>query len=280
MQCNLDFGGFKRSYRLHLPVRYDSQKSYPLVLVFHGAGGTGELAAEITGWQHKADTNDFIAVFPDGVAKDPSRPQSFLRNPQFWNAGIASSGITRPDDVAFILNLVETLKNDYKIDSQRIYTTGFSNGAAMAWRLAVELSEMIAAVGPVAGFLAIPDPKPTRAVPALVIACEDDPMIPIDGGVVKDIWSKEARNRPSLRAIVKNYAVACGCSEDPIKLAAGSGVSHFVYLPHVHFYTIAEAGHTYPGGAESLSERLFGKRTDKLNATDLLWEFFESKRLP
>ena len=278
MLCNLEFGGFERTFRLHLPTLYDKEKHYALVLAFHGAGGTGDLAAEITGWEIKADTENFIVVFPDGVAKDPSRPQSFLRNPQFWNAGIASSGATRPDDVAFVLKMIEVLKQEHRIDTRRIYATGFSNGAAMAWRLAVEASEVIAAVGPVAGFLAIPDPQPSRPVPALVIACEDDPMIPIDGGVVKDIWSKEPRNRPSLRAIVKKYAEVCGCSDAPIELAAGSGVTHFIYQPIVHFYTIEEAGHTYPGGAETLSERLFGKRTDKLNATDLLWEFFETQK--
>jgi len=278
--CNLEFGGFERTYRLHLPQNYDSARTYPLVLVFHGAGGTGELAAQITGWHHKADVEGVIAVFPDGLAKDPTRPQSFMRNPQFWNAGVASSGADRPDDVAFVRTLIDVIKQDHKIDDRRIYVTGFSNGAAMAWRLAVDLSDVIAAVGPVAGFLAIPDPKPVRAVPALIIACEDDPMIPIDGGMVKDIWSKEARNRPSLRVIVKNYAVACGCSSEPISVSSEAGVTHLFYEPYVHFYTIAEAGHTYPGGAETLSERLFGKRTDKLNATNLLWNFFKEQRLP
>ncbi|CAM5999231.1 unnamed protein product [Sphagnum balticum] len=144
---------------------------------------TGELAADITGWHHKADVEGFIAVFPDGLARDPERPQSFMRNPQFWNAGVASSGANRPDDVAFVRKLIDVIKQDHKIDDRRIYATGFSNGAAMSWRLAVELSDLIAAVGPVAGFLAIPEPKLIKAVPALVIACEDDPMIPIDGGM-------------------------------------------------------------------------------------------------
>lgn len=273
--CSLDFGGFQRTYRLHLPARYDSEKSYPLVLVFHGAGGTGELAAEITGWHHKADAEDFIAVFPDGLAKDPTRPQSFLRNPQFWNAGVASSGVTRPDDVAFIDALVKELQRAYKIDSTRVYATGFSNGAAMAWRLAVDLSKVVVAIAPVAGFLAIPEPELIRAVPALVIACEDDPMIPIDGGRVKDIWSKEERTRPSLREIVKNYAAACGCQNEPELLFCEHGVTHLFYQPYVHFYIVPEAGHTYPGGAETLSERMFGKRTDKLNATDVIWRFFQ-----
>lgn len=262
-----------------MPPHYDREKTYPLVFVFHGAGGTGELAAKITGWHHKADAEGFIAVFPDGIAKDPSRPQSFMRNPQFWNAGVASSGANRPDDVAFVRTLIDVIKREHKIDDRCIYATGFSNGAAMAWRLAVDLSDVIAAVGPVAGFLAIPEPKLVRAVPALVIACEDDPMIPIDGGMVKDIWSKEARNRPSLRAIVKNYAEACGCAAEPVTVSAADGVTHLFYPPCVHFYTIAEAGHTYPGGTETLSERLFGKRTDKLNATDLVWDFFHSQRL-
>jgi polyhydroxybutyrate depolymerase len=43
----------------------------------------------------------------------------------------------------------------------------------------------------------------------------------------------------------------------------------------VEFITIAEAGHVWPGGPRILAERIAGKRTRKLNATDAIWEFFE-----
>jgi polyhydroxybutyrate depolymerase len=279
----LPINGLNRSFLVHVPLGYDGSKALPLVLVFHGAGGDSEKAAGITGWDRKADDEEFIVAFPNGVPANPERPPSFLRNPQFWNAGSKRGADNRPgpDDVAFSDTIVDTMGKNYNLDWKRIYATGFSNGAAMCWRLGVELSNRIAAIGPVAGYLAVQDPKPEKAVPAIVIACLKDPLIPIDGGIVKDIWSRQERNRPSVREVVKQYAVLCGCQQEPSSSDEQGGVTKIVYGPgqngtEVVFYTIADAGHSYPGGRELLSERIVGKPTDKLNATDVIWDFFQS----
>jgi polyhydroxybutyrate depolymerase len=304
----LTLDGLTRTFLVHVPSGYDGSRALPLVLAFHGAGGDAEKTAGITGWDRKADLEKFIVAFPNGLPPNPERPPSFLRNPQRWNAGSRRGAASRPaqDDVAFSSTIIDTIGDNYNLDSKRIYATGFSNGAAMCWRLGVDLSNRIAAIGPVAGYLAVQDPQPEKAVPAIVIACLNDPLIPIDGGIVKDIWSRQERNRPSVREVVKQYAVLCGCQPEPISIHENDGVTRIMYRPEqngleqngpenngpgtsvpgksgpgkgeaeVLFYTIADAGHSYPGGREFLSERIVGKPTDKLNATDEIWEFFKT----
>ena len=39
--------------------------------------------------------------------------------------------------------------------------------------------------------------------------------------------------------------------------------------------TLQGLGHTWPGGKSLLPESMVGKRSDKLKATDAIWEFFE-----
>jgi len=43
----------------------------------------------------------------------------------------------------------------------------------------------------------------------------------------------------------------------------------------VVFYTVAGMGHFWPGGKSHLPERVIGKSSDAINATDVIWEFFQ-----
>ena len=54
-----------------------------------------------------------------------------------------------------------------RIDPRRIYATGMSVGAMMCYRLAVDLSDRIAAIAPVAGTMPRDLPRPTRSVPVI-----------------------------------------------------------------------------------------------------------------
>ncbi len=46
------------------------------------------------------------------------------------------------------------------------------------------------------------------------------------------------------------------------------------------FVTVADQGHTWAGGQSLLPESWVGKRTDKLNATDYIWNFFKPHPAP
>jgi polyhydroxybutyrate depolymerase len=158
-QFSLRHDGRVRTYLVHLPASYSKDKTWPLVLVLHGGGGNGEQVAKMTGFSRKADQEGFIAVYPNGTGLWQNR---FLT----WNAGncCAYAYENRIDDVGFIRALIGQLRKDYAVDDRRIYAAGISNGGMMSYRLACGLSDLIAAIGPVAGAQNI-DCKPAQPSP-------------------------------------------------------------------------------------------------------------------
>lgn len=256
--------------------------------MFHGAGGNSLMAAKQTSWCEKAEEEGFIVAFPNGLPFDPDRATSFLRNPQVWNSGV-ERGITaitervaENDDLGFTNALLDRLHQEFNVDESRTFAAGFSNGGGMCWRLAIELSNRFTAIATVCSYLSVAELLvQSHPVSALFIACADDPLVPIDGGPVKDIWSRAEIDRPSVRLSVARYAALIGCSVNPIHEQLTQNVSRLTYsdgdnMSRVVFYIIADAGHVYPGGPQVLSERIVGKPTDALNATDTIWQFFQN----
>jgi polyhydroxybutyrate depolymerase len=45
-------------------------------------------------------------------------------------------------------------------------------------------------------------------------------------------------------------------------------------------YFIDDMGHVWPGGVNRLPERLVGKSSNKINATDVIWNFFKAHPRP
>jgi polyhydroxybutyrate depolymerase len=93
----------------------------------------------------KANTEGFIVAYPDGWNYSVTANKT-----QSWNAyeGWAQG----KDDVAFIDQNIELIGRHYNIDRNRIYATGFSNGASMCYRLGHKLSCKIAAIAPHSGY--------------------------------------------------------------------------------------------------------------------------------
>jgi polyhydroxybutyrate depolymerase len=273
------FDGRNRTADLYVPQNIS--KPLPVVLMLHGAGGDSIKAAQQTRWCDYAERENFIALFPNGLAIDPSRKSSFLRNPQVWNSGVERGAAYSPiaDDIGYIDSLLNTLSTTYSIDEKKIFAAGFSNGGGMTWRLALQLSRRFAAIAPICTYNSIPEPwTQEEPVSAIVINCLDDPFIPIEGGPVKDIWSRSEIQRPSVVAAVEQYAEMMNCRlqreeciNSEVKLRAYRSKA---LNPSVDFYTIANAGHAYPGGPHLLSERIAGKPTDAMDATAVIWKFF------
>ena len=125
----------ERHYIVHVPKGYDAQKFVPVVMMFHGGGGTGTAAMNETRWAEKSDQSGFLAVFPEASRPDMSKPANFRMNPQTWNDGSGrfQSGV---DDVKFVSSMIDDLGTRFIIDHKRIYSTGFSNGACLfIWAL-------------------------------------------------------------------------------------------------------------------------------------------------
>jgi len=276
--------GTARRYVIHIPPNYSETKNWPVVFMFHGGGGTAKGAMRDTGWAEKADKEGFLAVFPEGTPPDTTRPGRFRDNPQTWNDGSNRSNVGAVErhvaDVEFVSAILAELKARFKVDESRIYATGFSNGASICFRLARELSRNIAAVAPVAGSDWLPERKPERAVPILYITGTADPLNPVRGGEIR-IGGKSFGEKPSTETIISRWVKLHGYPEKPRVIYDKDGAKGIAYGPSadvigVVLYTIEGHGHHWPGGKSVLPRRLAGKNTARINATDVIWEFFKS----
>jgi polyhydroxybutyrate depolymerase len=242
----LSSGGRERRMIVDVPESAVRGEPAPLVVLFHGANGTAEVILATTGVPEKGTEVGYITVAGDGIEKT-------------WNAGsccnpAAALGI---DDVGFTRDMVRAISDEFCIDPERVYATGFSNGAAMVFRLACEASDLFAAFAPVAGGLVV-DCDPARVAPIHIIQNLDDPIVPFVVGEasfnrfqIENACSGEpVQSQPAPNTICET---ASACADDvTTRLCAVDGTSH-----------------VWPGGATDPA--------DPYDATDAVWEFFEAQ---
>ncbi len=151
------------------PENADSQ-SVPLVFVFHGHGGTMKHAAR-TFRIHEL-WPEAITVYMQGL-KTPGK----LTDPDGTKPGWQSSQGDQMDrDLEFFDAVLTSLKQDYKVDEQRIYSTGHSNGGAFTYLLWAERHDVFAAMAP-SGAAAIRFQQSLKPKPMLHVAGENDPLV-------------------------------------------------------------------------------------------------------
>jgi polyhydroxybutyrate depolymerase len=260
-------GGVKRTYLLHIPRSYDPSTPTALVLSLHGYMEWPAHQAQISHWNRLADRHGFIVVYPCG-AQQPLR----------WAFGRTADDPALLRDVGFISNLIDKLEGDTNIDRRRIYVNGLSNGGGMSFALAGTLSGRIAAFGSVAGAYTLPwsEYHPARPVPAIIFHGTADPIVPFTGGPSGSLKIPF----PALREWVSELAQRNGCLAVPVKLPAVGKAEGSLYEnsssgAEVVFYTILEGGHSWPGGG-SLPQFIAGTTNQDVDATALMWDFFQS----
>lgn len=284
VQRTLPHDGRSRSYLVYLPAAAESPPvgGLPVVLAFHGGGGNARGMSKLTGLSAVAEASGFIVVYPEGVEKN-------------WNDG--RPGIAEGiDDVGYVAALLDDLAASFPVDAARVYATGISNGGMMSYRLAIELSDRIAAVAPVAAQLSVnlrdltaAEASPAKPVPILMILGEQDPLVPFGGGKVGgklfdrgQVLSAEqtiqfwvARNRAAAAPEDKRLAEVDprdGTAVRTLTHLAGPGGGEVTAL------IVEGGGHTWPGGLQYLGERLIGRTSREFSASQTIWDFFARHR--
>ncbi|MFZ5820145.1 MAG: alpha/beta hydrolase family esterase [Chloroflexota bacterium] len=267
----LAYAGVERSYVLHIPPGYDPSQPAALVLAFHGITLDAYEMIRISGFNAQSDAAGFIVAYPNAAGEQRS-----------WNGGHCCGEAARDnvDDLGFVRAVIADISASLDIDPKRIYATGFSNGAILAYRLACEMADQIAAIAPVSATQALEDQQacqPSRPVPVIHFHGTDDEPNPYDGGVTPG----GVQFIPVTDAI-RFWVDLDGCPVEPQREDAGS-IVHDVYAPcqagsSVELYTITGGEHAWPGG-EAVSQRM-GEPNMEISATALIWEFFLAHPMP
>jgi polyhydroxybutyrate depolymerase len=246
-ELTITSGGLQRTVRLTVPESALRGVPAPLLLLYHGVTSNAAQIVVATGMDAKAAAEGFILAAGNGVGAS-------------WNAGACcqpavGQGI---DDVGFTRDLVAALDEEYCIDPARTYASGFSNGAAMVFRLACEASDLIAAFAPVGGSVAI-DCAPAQPRPMLVINNVEDPIVPyVLGQISYNAFTQfngcDATRSESAPASNATCVRAALCEDDAVtELCSVTGTSH-----------------VWPGGLVN--------PMGPFKATDAVWEFLDAAR--
>lgn len=269
---SLRAGGRERTYLVDLPPQYDGRRALPLVLLFHGGGGSAEQARRQYGMRELARREGFIVVHPDGSGRRENRLLT-------WNTGTCC-GYARAqgiDEVAFVRALLDSLQATLRIDPARVYAAGMSNGGIMAYLAACALGGRIAAAGVVAGELTVPDCRPPRPVSVVHVHGTADDHLPFGGG--PGAASLDPHDTRPVSYAMDTWRRIDRCSAPPSVTRDGA-VVHTRYAgcangTAVELYAIQGGGHAWPGAdPPRLGRRRRDTPSDALDATRVLWDFF------
>ena len=245
----LTHAGVNREYLLYIPKSYDGTQDVPLLFNFHGGTDSAHRQLAYVDMRDIADAESFILIYP----------QAFLEDGETnWNT-LKSKEISKlsSDDFGFVEAIIDSMLVAYRVDTLRIYATGYSNGAGMSYALACQSSNKIAAVAPVSGLMPIDGIEypcaPTHPTSMLIINGTADGSRPYAGiggyllGVEEAIsfWTEHnGLDNPPTSAILDN---------------GGLTVNRYDYLggengTEVRHYRINGGGHVWfdfsDGGVE------------------------------
>ena len=149
---------------MYFPKDYEDRKNedFPLLLFLHGGGEAG---GDLENLQINGPPRMIVEgkEFPFLILA-PQHPE----RRKFWN--------TRA-----VIQLLDHVMKENRVDSNRIYLTGLSRGGSAAWELAVQYPSKFAAMAVVCGMTPVPYADwIDRQMPIWVFHGEQDPVISVE----------------------------------------------------------------------------------------------------
>ncbi|HLH96181.1 MAG TPA: PHB depolymerase family esterase [Xanthobacteraceae bacterium] len=259
-------GGRERTFVEYVPKTLKA--GAPLLFVLHPSGGDAEgMREEFSNYEFDelADKQGFLVVYPDGVGNT-------------WNDCRGGSPFPskrlKIDDAGFIKSLIDVEVMSHAVDRKRVFAAGWSNGAQLAYRLALESPEDFAGVAAVSASVPVKESldcgQVDRPIPVMIVNGTADPINPFRGGMV-NLGGAELGNVLSSEDTAKYWAKLLGVTAPPQlgKLPHKGGptsVDSMTWVkdgtPVVILYSIENGGHAMPLAGEDLDSPV------------AIWDFF------
>ncbi len=252
--------GGVRPVTVYSPPSYHTGTAMPLVILLHSYRSNGRSIDDFFKLRPLAAKRGFLYATPNGTTD--------ISGDQFWNATDAccdlhGSGV---DDSGYLASVIRDAESRYSIDAKRVYVVGHSNGGFMAYRMACDHADVVAAIVSVAGAMYndATECSPSQAVSVLEVHGVADDVVPYEGG---DILGHPV---PSARTSVGDWAEFDGCDsafepEQPTHLVQSSNAKSKIRVTtysrgcrdrtEVQLWTIPGGGHV-PEFAENLAPAL------------------------
>lgn len=152
-------------YRLYIPENYNELQKYPIILYLHDGGPRGDdnksQISSIVEWlinpPVQSTQNCFIMI-PQCPKKSQWLNTKFKKTP-FLNYN--QDEIPESDTMKMIILEINNLMDEFNIDENRIYVTGYSMGGSGTWDIITRYPDFFAAAVPVTG---VSDPSKAKLV--------------------------------------------------------------------------------------------------------------------
>jgi polyhydroxybutyrate depolymerase len=205
-------------------------------------------------FQGLAEQDGYILVYPQG---------SLLNGVTHWNVGGWTVGST-VDDVSFTEDIIDIIANEYYINTDRIYSTGMSNGGYMSYGLACN-STKFAAIASVTGSMTPEidnNCAPDHPTPILQIHGLQDFTVRYTGAV----WSL------SIPDVMEYWSSFNTCDEEPSTI-----INDLNDGSYIHFDSYQNCSNSV--GVELILHSTMGHTWPSINnhsisATEQIWSFF------
>jgi polyhydroxybutyrate depolymerase len=253
--------GGDRPATVEIPAGLDPETPTPLLVLLHGYGSTAEDLERAFSLESAAVDRGWLAVSPEGTTDRDGR--------QFWNAGTigcCNLYASDVDDSAYLSGLIAEIGERVSVDPKRVFIFGHSNGAFMAYRMACDHADQVAAIVSLAGVI-VPEEicHPTEPVNVLQVHGTADTAVPFDG----------SGGAPSAMDDVETWAAHDGC--DPVPHESGPDLDLVADLDGDESHQLTFEG-CDPGGSVTLWTMEGGTHQPlpSEGARDLVLDWFEA----
>jgi len=265
-------GLYNRTYKLHTPPGMDEAGSYPLLILLHGAGGTGGSFNRLLGADAVTDSAGFITVYPDGLEGT-------------WTVGCndcTAAEALRADDVTFLQTLTRHLAGHLPVDTSRVFVAGFSQGGSLAHLFGCRASMPVSGIAGVASLAyktLAADCNPSNPFPVITIHGTHDP-IAYYGGFGFEAPLQSVTQTIDMWTGIMECGTTPTITELPDTAADFTTVTSFQYSgcvtgSLVAHYRVNVGGHTWPGPTGPWGG-FVGTHSRNLDATREILSFFAS----